>query len=605
MITSALAGTILFVGQNYRIDEPAMHEERLAPQALMHWQTEYDVEIYTSQDAEGSDHSGTLLRQARYSWRQDGCRFAFDRTIKGGEAYARHTDFAVSSIWDGHTWQIWNGMERTFTLAQQPSLHVELDCAWLFNLMEGPFFAIRSPLSEFLRRPPNEFESSDRWRRYKYLLPNGQSFVEVEIDDQTDRVDMIAIDGRDEHTGKQRYRNEFRILEWDNFAGMTMPSLAERRSWIFTSSSTQSVNKTTFQRLVFRRISAAPYESEVTAPDLHGEYTVIDKRLDCIYAVGGTEIKIGGHLAMTSPIPSTLDGRTLLELPLHFIPRNLTEGLTGSQSQNATMNSRSWSYVPGLFILGGCVLVIIASRMRQNAKPFLTGVAIIAIGAGWGVSRCTKSRVANLGNQTNGHAFDFGDIEFVGETIVKEHVFVLTNYTDHERKIQSVKSTCGCTSATASVDRVDSGKKFSVKGTLKLFEPGRRNERIWIVYDDGGIDELMLSGNAKSQVSTTVVYKSVQLEPAKAQTISIYAAVPASSATPPEPDLHVPLGVHSEASGWKILDEGDAASGRPKRLMFDWLLRTDRALPSRSFAEVESGLQRYEKVDLTGWAWQR
>jgi hypothetical protein len=561
--------------------------------------TRYDVTIYPAQPINDDSLPPRGLRSAQYDWRIEGPKFSYERKIIGGEAGATTADSDVYADWNGSEWKVWNPVERTLTIAQQPSLHVELDCAWLFNCAEGPVLGQRESVVDLLSGHADEVIHQNSELHFKYYLANRRRFIEVVLDDlHLHRLRMMAIEGRDAATDAPRYRIEFRITGWGKYNGITLPSSAERTSWSYASNVGRSINESTKQRIIFNRLEVSDAAAESLAKP-GGAFTVIDKRLDLIYTVGERRLKLGGYMADTDSIESIIAPEELGALPLRFVPRQSPKHTTSGSAAEAVSPPR-----PYLLLLGSlCVVGVAAStkfRPLQRCCLVVVGLTL------FGVSALTWSSKAGPPDNVdvNEKSHDFGEIEYTGEVFSKQYTFTLKNKAGRDRTIAAIKTTCGCTSATASSKTIKDGEEFQGDATIRFSEPGYHSQRIWVVYENGDTDELQLAGTVRGNTFKSMVQKSVIVMPNMPTTLMLYVSEAPDYTDKSEPRIHVPNGVMAEAVGWQVIDVGNKMTGRLKRSIYSGKLRADNDLVQRAVANVEFERGRFELVDLTGWAWQ-
>ena len=157
--------------------------------------------------------------------------------------------------------------------------------------------------------------------------------------------------------------------------------------------------------------------------------------------------------------------------------------------------------------LGKVFLISFATAGAGAVGFFLDGVG-------------SASRRAVLVGET---AHEFANAVYEGEPIELRHTFSLVNQTNSEVRIVETKSSCGCTVAQVSQEIVAPGDSVSVEAVMTLSSPGRRDERIWLVLDDGRVQTLTLSGAARAEYAIHTAQHSVRLEPGSPATIVVVA----------------------------------------------------------------------------------
>ena len=162
---------------------------------------------------------------------------------------------------------------------------------------------------------------------------------------------------------------------------------------------------------------------------------------------------------------------------------------------------------------------------------------------------------------------DFGIIELGNTASPLRHTFVLRNQSKSPVEIRKVSTTCGCTDASADVDRVPPGGSVRISATLTLSDSGAKQAQVLIVIDgeEQGIVTLTLRATGRRSSQLMVLERHLQIQPGGSAAITIFAIDYESDRMPSAPELSATDGLTLTFNGWTLIHQRHKPSGQPAR----------------------------------------
>ena len=183
---------------------------------------------------------------------------------------------------------------------------------------------------------------------------------------------------------------------------------------------------------------------------------------------------------------------------------------------------------------------------------------------------------------------DFGIIELGNTDSPLRHTFVLRNQSKSPVVIQKVSTTCGCTDASADVDRVPPGGSVRVSATLTLSDSGAKQAQVLIVtnQEEQGIVSLTLRATGRRSSQLMVLERHLQIQPGGSAAITIFAIDYESDRMPSPPELSATDGLTLTFDGWTLVHQRHKPSGQPARWQGRIEVSASSLGPGKSTASV-------------------
>lgn len=157
---------------------------------------------------------------------------------------------------------------------------------------------------------------------------------------------------------------------------------------------------------------------------------------------------------------------------------------------------------------------------------------------------------------------DFGEIQILGTSGVKEHVFHLRNRRGETLRIAAIRESCGCTAAEPSTREVAPGETLELLVRLALSHAGEKTSTVSIILDDDTVQTLFIRGLGVRRERLELGATQVLLAPGATQRLTIRFQVQDDDAEPPAPVFVPPPGVNAEFLGWELVKPRDPATRR-------------------------------------------
>jgi hypothetical protein len=251
------------------------------------------------------DSSLPWLGRTRVRWLSCGPRLRIERAeldrANGGSGSS------IMMMWDGETHAVVLPAERRCSLAAKPLADDLLGEFGLFNEWLAPAPGGSVPLSEVVRGA-RSVQRTDEGRNRRYVLDCGERQRRVlelvlrrdeAVHIQSLRMLSYGDRGTEEEEVLQ-IRLDYRVQEWEDYAGRVLPKVAWRETWSRSGSIHVGDGRSPIGALVkLERLDAAnpsmgpPNETDFR-PALEPGWTVIDHRVRLIYDIGARLVTMDG-----------------------------------------------------------------------------------------------------------------------------------------------------------------------------------------------------------------------------------------------------------------------------------------------------------------------
>lgn len=196
--------------------------------------------------------------------------------------------------------------------------------------------------------------------------------------------------------------------------------------------------------------------------------------------------------------------------------------------------------------------------------PAVVGLCLLGVVA---IITDTRQAKANGPPLVGAMIHDFGIIELGNTASPLQHTFVLRNRSKSPVRIQKVSTTCGCTDASANVDRVPPGGSVRVSATLTLSDSGVKQAQVLLVTDreEQSIVSLTLRATGRRSSQLMVLERHLQMQPGGSAAITMFAIDYENDRMPSPPQLSATNGLTLTFDGWTLIHQRHKASGQPAR----------------------------------------
>lgn len=196
--------------------------------------------------------------------------------------------------------------------------------------------------------------------------------------------------------------------------------------------------------------------------------------------------------------------------------------------------------------------------------PAVVGLCLLGVVA---IITDTQQAKANGLPLVGAMIHDFGIIELSKTTSPLRHTFILRNQSKSPVEIRKVSTTCGCTDASADVDRVPPGGSVRISATLTLSESGAKQAQVLIVTnrEEQGIVSLTLRATGRRSSQLIALERHLQIQPGGLADITMFAIDYESDRMPSPPELSTADGLTLTFDGWILVHQRHEASGQPAR----------------------------------------
>lgn len=183
---------------------------------------------------------------------------------------------------------------------------------------------------------------------------------------------------------------------------------------------------------------------------------------------------------------------------------------------------------------------------------------------------------------------DFGVIRLSNKPIQLRHTFTLKNQSDSPIEIKRISTTCGCTDASADLDRVPPGGITHVSATLTLTDSGFKQAEINIVTDrqEQSLVTLSLQATGRRYSELMVLDRSIQIQPGDSAHITVFVVNYASDVEPAPPMLTASEGLTPTFDSWKLVYPRDKSRATPARWQGSINIRASSQKLDRNSANV-------------------
>jgi hypothetical protein len=221
--------------------------------------------------------------------------------------------------WQNNKWMQRDDEADSVRIRGRRPTNLDHDCFAFFNVVDGPSLGTAMSLTEVLNSLPIVEQRSDG-QRCRIIFANGadgRHRIAFEFDLHPScrlsavTSDVVIPEG-EAHAGEVKSRVHYHVVEWAEFDGMVLPSVAYRDGYLFYSRVREALNgfEPTVSRTVIRRTSASQRISErlysAAIRILPGD-RVHDERADLRYIYGADVATVSGFgVRLQEPIRSDL-----------------------------------------------------------------------------------------------------------------------------------------------------------------------------------------------------------------------------------------------------------------------------------------------------------
>ncbi len=225
--------------------------------------------------------------------------------------------------------------------------------------------------------------------------------------------------------------------------------------------------------------------------------------------------------------------------------------------------------------------------MQKRTLHFVLGTVLAISGLTGVVWLCFVFGL--LGSPLAGvKSYDFGVVPVQRPSSTFEHIFQLTNASDHTLQLEEAVSTCGCTTTDLSDAPVPVGGELLIPVHLKLQKSQYRSSKVRLVFASGEVVVLSIEGTGRftqpmQSMPPNLSVASVETDGTQFQLGLEWFKV----SNPPLPVFITPQNVRVETEKWILSKEGDKQIGMPDTWTLKSRVYLDDALEEGSFLSIE------------------
>jgi hypothetical protein len=127
-------------------------------------------------------------------------------------------------------------------------------------------------------------------------------------------------------------------------------------------------------------------------------------------------------------------------------------------------------------------------RLRPLVITALAGFAILAAGTWWWMR----------GPLAGDRSHDFGLVDVAPGGVELIHTFSLRNRTSRALTLSHISSSCGCSEARASREKIAGGETVEITATLSLKTHKRKHANIFLDLGPDGVVRLSIAGTGQA-----------------------------------------------------------------------------------------------------------
>lgn len=161
---------------------------------------------------------------------------------------------------------------------------------------------------------------------------------------------------------------------------------------------------------------------------------------------------------------------------------------------------------------------------------------------------------------------DFGLVSIQpGETVYRNHQFVLRNASGRALTIARVFTTCGCAVAEPDERTIPDAGELRIDATLAFTNSGRLAEPVQVDLGKDGVLTLVLEGTGRLARSMQVLPNSLSIVAGGSSKIELFFLDFESDATPSNLASDLPEGVTGTVGAWESIHPRNPSQGVPAR----------------------------------------
>ncbi len=161
---------------------------------------------------------------------------------------------------------------------------------------------------------------------------------------------------------------------------------------------------------------------------------------------------------------------------------------------------------------------------------------------------------------------DFGLVPIQpGETVYRNHQFVLRNASGRALTIARVFTTCGCAVEEPDERLIPDGGELRIDATLAFTHSGRLAEPVQVDLGKDGVLTLVLEGTGRLARSMQIVPNSLTVVAGGSSSVELFFLDFESEAAPPDLAMDLPEDVNGTRSPWELIHPSKPSDGVPAR----------------------------------------
>ncbi len=197
--------------------------------------------------------------------------------------------------------------------------------------------------------------------------------------------------------------------------------------------------------------------------------------------------------------------------------------------------------------------------------PLLIALLVTAaVGVVVGAYRFNSSRPVLAGEQHGAVGEVWLEVDEATGALRGEaaHVFHLRNAGREPVTILDVRSSCGCTAASAAESIIEPGDPVAIEAAMHLDRPGVREAEVFIHFDDERVQTLTLEAVGRSRFPLRAEPHRVVVMEERPLTVRVIAEVEDGDAQPML-EVDAPAGIEAELVRWSKWRDADSARQVP------------------------------------------
>lgn len=575
------------------LEEVAELVERSALPEGARFATEFSIRTLESEQTDGKyERVGdlALVDEELYRVTLDAGRFRIDRshTTRSPERWL----YVQTNIWSANRWAHWTNGANFVMLEDSPGPVSPLGYDLEFNGLGERFLRVDRRLSTSIRNGREISVAMEgnyvrcRWAPAGTAHPGTWSEVRVRIGAQPLVTEYARQLGSPSIGGGSEdflVRQRWSVSEWVSIGGWLIPATA---SLDVTSHSNRG-NGLHLMHSELRRMSVSCGSSaEVSEGDfqvpLSTETSVLDSRLNLTYQVGKSVVLIDGfRCELPSPVSSLLTGSALIQQ----LSQTASNVHTRSSAEGTSQGLAAYLPRVAAAVAGVTLITWTARRWREwrsnrlkRLACFSVAAACIVIFVSWTFMASPAAREEKIDVSAsfesalgaNG-SFDFGRINIDSGPQVAQRTILLRNGTKETWTVEKVLSSCGCTTAEPSSNRVAVGGVLALSVGVRVSNCSEIVAQVQVLLKS---DDSPLKSHVEILDISALGYRSQHLlvsdpvtgcNSAGEAEVAAFVTRAIDAGVPPPLQITPSDGIEFAASEWQQLDPGDLITSRPSR----------------------------------------